>query len=232
MRIRKRNGRQPPLLLIGALASGLLLTACTADEPEVEIPAMPFDAVAMPVDSAPAVSPGQHLTTGGIALLPQTDHNGAPLDSIETTVIGVIEGDPSFWETFDNGSEFANDTPFFTVIQYRWVTGTVSDRATPLLRPILDDGSEGGIVQLESLGALTADSVCPFEIERFDEDTTRGPNEFITCVLYTAPIGSTLVGLAWHNTQPSLVFAPEDDVNPFYSTPAVWDVAPLPPTAD
>jgi len=232
MRFYKRTNRRSVLVVVGTIAIGILLTACTTTEPEVEIPAMPFDTLTMPADPAPAAAPGQHLATGEIALLPQTDHNGAPLDSIETAVIGVVEGDPSFWETFDNGSEFANDTPFFTVIQYRWVTGTVSDRATPLLRPVLNDGAEGGIVQLESLGALTHDSVCPFEIERFDEDTTRGPNEFITCVLYTAPRGSTLVGLAWHNTQPSLVFAPEDDVNPFYSTPAVWDVAPLPPAVD
>lgn len=188
---------------------------------------MPFDTAVMPVDTAPAATPGQHFAAGEIALLPQTDHTGAATDAIETTVIGVVEGDPSYWDGYDNGAQFAGDTPFFAVMQYRWVTGSASADAAPLLRPVLDDGTEGGIVQREYLGSLTANTACPFEIGRFDLDEDRGPEEYIACVLYTAPVGSTVAGLGWHNVGALVSSEPDPALNPFFATPVVWDVTPV-----
>lgn len=232
MKIRELTGRWTVLSFVGALAVGALLTGCSVEaEVEAEVddqqPAMPFDTVAMPADRAPTAVPGQHLGTGEIALLPLANYKGVPEDAIETTVLGVVEGDPSYWDGFDNGAEYAGDTPYFAVMQYRWVTGDVSAYTTPLLRPLLDDGTEGGIVQREYLGSMTADTACPFEVGRFDLDEDRGPDEYIACVLYTAPIGSAVVGLGWHNVADLALSEPDPAVNPFYPAPVVWDVTPV-----
>lgn len=223
MKIRAWTGFTRPL--IGAIALGVLLTGCSGQDDE--LPAMPFDTVVMPVETAPAATPGQHLGTGEIALLPQTDPTGAATDAIETTVIGVVEGDASYWDGYDNGAEFDGDIPFFAVMQYRWTTGSVSAASAPLLRPLLDDGTEGGIVQREYLGSMTANTACPFEIGRFDLDEDRGPDEYIACVVYTAPAGSTVAGLGWHNVGALATFAPDPALNPFFTTPVVWDVTPV-----
>lgn len=226
MRVRELTRLSSALQLVGALALGALLMGCSAEADDDELPAMPFDTVTMPVNTAPAATPGQHLVTGGIALLPQTDYEGAPLDAIETTVIGVVQGDPSYWDVFDNGAQFEGDTPFFAVMQYRWVTGEAFDSRKPLLRPLLNDGTEGEIVETEYVG-LTTDSACPFEVESFDVEEDRGPEELIGCVLYAAPIGSTLVGLGWHNEIGVIFSEPDPALNPFFATPVVWDVTPV-----
>jgi hypothetical protein len=227
MRTHEAASRWMLLPLLGTLAVGALLAGCSSQPDDDALPPMPFDTVEMPADPAPAATPGQRLTAGDIALLPQTDPRGTPTDPIETTVIGVAEGDPSYWDRFENGAEFDGETPFFAVMQYRWVTGTVSAYTTPLLRPVLDDGTEGGIVQREYFGSLTADTACPFEVGRFDMDESRGPDEYIACVVYTAPTGSTVVGLGWHNVGDLVMSEPDPAVNPFFATPVVWDVTPV-----
>jgi hypothetical protein len=209
-------------LTVGALAG------CSGTDPDA-LPAMPFDTVAMPAETAATATPGQQLATGEIIALPQTDYDGTPDDTIETTVIGVAQGDASYWDSFDNGEEFAGETPFFAVIQYRWVTGDVSAAGTPLLRPLLEDGSEGSIVKREYFGSMTANSACPFEIGRFDLEDDRGPNEYIACVVYTAPEGSTVASLAWHNVGELAFSEPDPEVNPFYLDPVSWTVTPIQP---
>ena len=82
-------------------------------------------------------------------------------------------GAASYWDSFDNGAEFAGDTPFFAVMQYRWVTGSPSASTTPLLLPVLDDGTEGGFVQSEVLGTLRSNSACPFEIGEIGRASCR-----------------------------------------------------------
>jgi len=226
MRIRTLASRKVFLPLVSALAIGALLAGCSG---ETEPPAMPFQTVAMPAETAPTATPGQHLATGEIALLAQTDFKGVAGDPIETTVIGVAQGTAGYWDTFENGAEFKNETPFFAVVQYRWVTGDVSAYSTPTLRPLLEDGSEGGSVEREYFGSMTANTACPFDIGRFDLEKDRGPNEYIACVLYTAPIGSTVVGLAWYNVSDMIFSEPDPEVNPFYADPVVWDVTPIQP---
>ena len=225
MKIRELARRSSAPQLVGALAIGALLMGCSGTADDDELPPMPFDSVAMPVDTALAAAPGQHLGMGEIALLPQTNSEGVPEDGIETTVIGVAEGDPSYWDGFDNGAQFEGDTPFFAVVQYRWVTGEAFDSRTPLLRPLLSDGTEGDIVQRDYAG-MTTDSHCPFELEEFDVEDDRGPEELIACVLYAAPIGSTVVGLGWHNEGGVAFSVPDPALNPFFATPVVWDVTP------
>lgn len=46
-------------------------------------------------------------------------------------------------------------------------------------------------------------------------------------MLYAAPIGSTVVGLGWHNEGGVAFSVPDPALNPFFATPVVWDVAPL-----
>jgi hypothetical protein len=220
------------LTVVGAVAIVALLTGCSGTDGD-ELPAMPFDTVEMPAETAPTATPGQQLEPGDIVALPQTDYTGEPDDVIETTVIGVAQGDASYWERFDNGEEFGDETPFFAVMQYRWVTGDVSAYTTPLLRPLLDDGSEGDVVQQEVMGSLKSDAPCPFEIGRFDLEEDRGPNEYIACVLYSAPAGSTLAGLQWHNVGPlPMLSEPDPIANPFYPAPVTWAVTPLVPEVE
>lgn len=227
MRIRELTGRRSALQLVGALTIGALLMGCSGKADDDELPPMPFDSVAMPVSTAPAATAGQHLGMGEIALLTQTSYEGVPRDAIETTVIGVVQGDPSYWDGFDNGAQFEGETPFFAVMQYRWVTGEAMDSRQPLLRPVLNDGSEGDIVQTEYVGLVTSGSACPFEFEEFDFEEARGPEEHISCVVYAAPIGSTVVGLGWHNESGLSFSEPDPTVNPFFTTPVVWDVTPV-----
>ena len=219
------------LTVAGAVAVAALLAGCSTGDDD-ELPPMPFDTVEMPAMTAPTATPGQQLATGEIVALPQTDYTGEPDDVIETTVIGVAQGDAAYWEQFDNGEQFADETPFFAVMQYRWVTGDVSASGAPLLRPLLDDGTEGDIVEQEFAGSLTSDAPCPFEIGRFDMEEDREPNEYIACVLYTAPEGSTLAGLQWHNLGPLAFSEPDPAVNPFYTAPVVWEVTPLVPNVE
>lgn len=224
-RSHRRDGRRV-VAAAGALAIGGTLMGCSASADD-EPPRMPFETVAMPVDTAPEAAPGQRLQAGEIALLPQTDPTGEPDDAIETTVIGVVEGDATYWDEFDNGTEFANETPFFAVMQYRWVTGEVYAAATPTLTPLLDDGTEGGMLQREYLGSLTADTACPFEVGSLDMDEGRGPEEYIACVVYTAPTDSTIVGLGWKNDSSTVFSASDPELNPFFADPVVWDVDPI-----
>lgn len=222
MNIIGETRRWAAVALCGVLAVGALLTGCSSEPGE--LPPMPFDTVRMPDQTAPTASPGQHLDPGEIALLPQTDPERVAGVALETTVIGVAEGEPSYWDSFENGAEFEGDTPFFAVMQYRFVTGPVMASATPSLTPLLDDGTEGGTVQREYFGASTADTACPFEIGRFDLEEDRGPNEYIACVLYTAPVGSTVVGLGWYNAGGVIFTEPDPALNPYFPAPVVWDI--------
>lgn len=233
MSIHSRAGQRVAAGTVGVLAASLLLAGCSTSGPDKDaLPAMPFRSITMPYKRAPEAKPGQHLATGDVALLPQTDYKGTPDDHIETAVIGVAEGDSSYWDRFENGDEFGSDVPFFAVIQYRWVTGDVTAYTTPLLRPILDDGSEGDIVQREYVGSLTANTACPFDVPRFDLTNHRTANEYIACVVYTAPAGSTLAGLGWYNVGDMVISEPDPEINPFYADPLVWDVTPEPLAAD
>ena len=228
MRIHELARRRFAPQLVGALGIGALLMGCSGKADDGP-PPMPFDAVAMPADTALAAAPGQHLATGDIALLPQTDAEGVPGDAIETTVLGVAQGEPSYWDGFDNGAQFEGDLPFFAVMQYRWVTGEAFDSQKPLLRPVLNDGTEGEIVQTEYVG-LTTDSACPFEVGGIDFEQSRADEEHIACVLYAAPAGSTVVGLGWHNEGGVFFSAPDPALNPFFATPVIWDVTPILPS--
>ena len=227
MRILRMPRRRATLPAVAALTISVALTGCSSGPDEDLVPVSPFETVAMPVDTAPTAVPGQHLAMGQIVALPQLDPTSTPDDIIETTVVGVAQGDVAFWETFDNASEFAGETPYFAVIQYRWVTGDVSAYTTPLLRPVLEDGTEGGIIQKEVLGALVSNTACPFDVGRFDLEDDRGPEEYIACVLYSAPTGTNLVGLNWRNLSPLAMSEPDPAVNPFYTSPVVWDVTPV-----
>jgi len=236
MRVRKVSGRFTTVSVVAAVAVGALLTGCSTGGSPSGSPAttdgdaatsMPFETVTMPSETAPTATPGQRLATGEIALLPKTNPMGDPEDPIETTVIGVAEGDPSYWDDFDNGAEFAGTTPFFAVMQHRWVTGSPSAYTTPLLLPVLDNGAQGGMVQLQYAGSLTSNSACPFEIGRFSGDPERGDGEYIECVVYTAPAGSSVVGLTWQNASPLILSEPDPAENPFYATPVVWNVTPV-----
>ena len=183
MRILRMPRRRATLPAVAALTISVALTGCSSGPDEDLVPVSPFETAAMPVDTAPTAVPGQHLAMGQIVALPQLDPTSTPDDIIETTVVGVAQGDVAFWETFDNASEFAGETPYFAVIQYRWVTGDVSAYTTPLLRPVLEDGTEGGIIQKEVLGALVSNTACPFDVGRFDLEDDRGPEEYIACAV-------------------------------------------------
>jgi hypothetical protein len=39
------------------------------------------------------------------------------------------------------------------------------------------------------------------------------------------------VGLGWHNVQNLAMSEPDPALNPFYTAPVVWDVAPIAPVA-
>lgn len=222
MTVHARSTRPHRRTAVAAAATAAalvaLLTGCGPSGPQP----LPVDLVTFPAETAAVATPGQELAEGDVVTLPDAT-NGGKVRSIEATVVGSAAGDEAFWDTYDNGSGFAGEVPYFVVVQYRWVTGEASNQNAPLLRPVLDDGSEGSIVQLDAL-IMNTDDACPFEVPTADD-----PRELVECVVMTAPEGRTLTGVSWDSTTEYTIYAPDPAEAPFFAAPVTWSTTPLQP---
>jgi hypothetical protein len=226
-RSRRRRRAAPAARGAAALAaSALLLAGCSAgpDGP----PPVPFEAVAMPAE-APTATPGQRLALGDPIALPSADATGTVSDVVATALLGVVEGQPTYWSGYEDGERFADRTPYFAFVQTRWLQGERGPQDEPVLRPFLADGTEVDIIQRE-VGGISMGGECPYEVPDLRLEEGHDVAEDLACVVYAVPAGQELTELRWHDVPRIVVQTPDPATHPFLAAPVVWEVDPLPAT--
>ncbi|MBP2458626.1 hypothetical protein [Clavibacter michiganensis] len=224
-RPRRRSRGRAALATGSALAASLLLTGCSVgpDGP----PAPPFEAVTIDPAAAPTVTPDQRVALGEVVALPSVDETGATDDVVATTLLGVAEGQPTYWSGFEDGSQFADRTPYFAFVQTRWLEGQAGPQNGPVLRPFLADGTEADIIQRQ-LGGISDDAECPYEVPDLGLEDGHHIEERMQCVVYAVPVGQELAELRWHDVPRTILQAPDPATHPFLEAPVVWEVDALP----
>ena len=207
-----------------ALAASLLLAGCSFGPSGP--PAPPFEAVTLSAD-APAAAPGQRVAVGDPVALSSVDTTGQVADVVSTTVLGVAEGQPTYWSGYEDGERFADRTPYFAFVQTRWLQGDRGPQNGPVLRPFLADGSEADIIQRQ-LGGISASAECPYEVPDLRLEDGHDVEEEMECVVYAVPVGQELAELRWHDVPRTVIQAPDPATHPFLEAPVVWEVDPLP----
>ncbi|UQB15418.1 hypothetical protein [Clavibacter nebraskensis] len=229
VRPRRRSRGRAALAATGsALAASLLLAGCSVgpDGP----PAPPFDAVTIDPAAAPPASPGQRVALGEVVALPSVDETGATDDVVATTLLGVAEGQPSYWSGYEDGARFADRTPYFAFVQTRWLQGQAGPQNGPVLRPFLADGTEVDIIQRQ-LGGISDDAECPYEVPDLRLEEGHDVDEWMQCVVYAVPTGQELAELRWHDVPRTIIQAPDPATHPYLEAPVVWEVDALPAAA-
>ncbi|WP_317232597.1 hypothetical protein [Clavibacter capsici] len=225
-RPRRRSRRRAALVATGsALAASLLLAGCSfgPDGP----PAAPFDAVTIDPAQAPTATPGQRVAAGEVVALPSADQAGGTEGVIATTLLGVAEGQPTYWSGYEDGTRFADRTPYFAFVQTRWLEGQRGPQNGPVLRPFLADGTEVDIIQRQ-LGGISDDAECPYEVPDLRLEDGHDVEERMECVVYAVPVGQELAELRWHDVPRTILEAPDPATHPFLESPVVWEVDALP----
>ncbi|OUE22376.1 hypothetical protein BFL36_09795 [Clavibacter michiganensis] len=223
---RRRTPCRPAALAAtgSALAASLLLPGCSFGP--AGPPAPPFEAVALPAD-APTATPGQRVGLGDPVALPSVDTTGATSDVVATTLLGVAEGQPTYWSGYEDGERFADRIPYFAFVQTRWLEGDRGPQNGPVLRPFLADGSEADIIQRQ-LGGISTSAECPYEVPDLGLEDGHNIDEAMECVVYAVPAGQELAELRWHDVPRTVIQAPDPATHPFLEAPVVWEVDPLP----
>lgn len=224
-RPRRRSRGSAALAATGsALAASLLLAGCSFGPSGP--PAPPFDAITLPADVATA-DPGQRVAVGDPVALPSVDTTGVVSDLVATTLLGVAEGQPTYWSGYEDGERFADRIPYFAFVQTRWLEGEAGPQNGPVLRPFLADGSEADIIQRQ-LGGISASAECPYEVPDLGLEDGHEIDERMECVVYAVPAGQELAELRWHDVPRTVIQAPDPATHPFLDAPVVWEVDPLP----
>ncbi|WP_259338632.1 hypothetical protein, partial [Clavibacter phaseoli] len=155
------------------------------------------------------------------------DETGATDDVVATTLLGVAEGQPTYWSGYEDGSQFADRTPYFAFVQTRWLEGQAGPQNGPVLRPFLADGTEADIIQRQ-LGGISDDAECPYEVPDLRLEDGHDVEERMQCVVYAVPVGQELAELRWHDVPRTIIQAPDPATHPFLEAPVVWEVDALP----
>jgi hypothetical protein len=226
---RRSRAIVAPAVTGSALAASLLLAGCSfgPDGP----PPPPFDVVTIAAE-APAATPGQRVAAGEVVALPSVDDAGATDDVVAASLLGVAEGQPTYWSGFEDGDRFADRTPYFAFVQTRWLEGERGPQNGPVLRPFLADGTEVDIIQRQ-LGGISSDAECPYEVPDLRLEDGHDVEERLQCVVYAVPVGQELAELRWHDVPRTIVQTPDPATHPFLEAPVVWEVDALPaPTVE
>ena len=218
--------RAPRALVVpgAALAAALLLVGCV--EGPSGPPPPPFDAVASTARASEAV-PGQRVPAGEVVALPSVAADGSAGDVVATALLGVAEGQPTYWSGYEDGDRFAGSIPYFAFVQTRWLQGEGGPQSGPVLRPFLADGTEVDIIQ-RRLGGITSGGECPYEVPDLALEEGRAADERIECVVYAVPDGQELAELRWHDVPRTVITPPDPATHPFLAAPVVWEVDALP----
>ncbi|OUE27921.1 hypothetical protein [Clavibacter michiganensis] len=223
-RRRRSRGRAALAATGSALAASLLLAGCSfgPDGP----PAPPFDAVAIDGE-VPAAAPGQRVAAGEVVALPSADAEGTAGPVVATSVLGVAEGQPTYWSGYEDGARFADRIPFFAFVQTRFLEGERGPQNGPVLRPFLADGTEVDIIQRQ-LGGISAAAECPYEVPDLRLEDGHDIEERLECVVYAVPVGQELAELRWHDVPRAILETPDPATHPYLEAPVVWEVDALP----
>lgn len=224
-RPRPRSRGRAALAVTGsALAASLLLAGCSfgPDGP----PAPPFDAVAIDGE-VPAAAPGQRVAAGEVVALPSAGADGTAGPVVATSVLGVAEGQPTYWSGYEDGARFADRIPFFAFVQTRFIEGERGPQNGPVLRPFLADGTEVDIIQRQ-LGGISAAAECPYDVPDLRLEDGHDVEESMECVVYAVPAGQELAELRWHDVPRTILETPDPATHPYLEAPVVWEVDALP----
>ncbi|RIJ58876.1 hypothetical protein DZG02_12920, partial [Clavibacter lycopersici] len=185
-----------------------------------------FDAVAIDGE-VPAAAPGQRVAAGEVVALPSAGADGTAGPVVATSVLGVAEGQPTYWSGYEDGARFADRIPFFAFVQTRFIEGERGPQNGPVLRPFLADGTEVDIIQRQ-LGGISAAAECPYDVPDLRLEDGHDVEESMECVVYAVPAGQELAELRWHDVPRTILETPDPATHPYLEAPVVWEVDALP----
>lgn len=211
---------RPLSTLVLAAASAVALTGCFAPgqvRPGEDVAPVPegvetvVDAIEFP--EPVASEPGQTLAFGDPAWFPGTDaETGDYL--VGAAVLDIQEGDPSFFEIFDNAEEFEGYTPYYVFVQRKWVSA--DQRFDIDLWPILADGTDASVIQTTTFGLGTNTACGDFAVPEFDDPEL----EEITCFVAATETDQAVTGVRYDTTGQFTFVAPTN--NPYFDSPTFW----------
>jgi hypothetical protein len=199
-----RTHRLSALALFGVVA---LLAACAPQNPAIS----EVDPVEFP--EPVAVEPGSVLALGDAAWVEQASAGKSYL--LGVAVLDIVEGEPWIWKNFQNADELYGLTPYFVIVQRRWISA--DEKYDISLYPVLSDGTDGYLMETDAFGAInpaTCDDLSlglphlTDAMERFD------------CLLTAAPQGLSVTGMVYDGT-----FAREAgnlDPTAYLDAPVIW----------
>ncbi|RIJ46147.1 hypothetical protein DZG00_14240, partial [Clavibacter lycopersici] len=172
-------------------------------------------------------APGQRVAAGEVVALPSAGADGTAGPVVATSVLGVAEGQPTYWSGYEDGARFADRIPFFAFVQTRFIEGERGPQNGPVLRPFLADGTEVDIIQRQ-LGGISAAAECPYDVPDLRLEDGHDVEESMECVVYAVPAGQELAELRWHDVPRTILETPDPATHPYLEAPVVWEVDALP----
>ncbi|WP_430592981.1 hypothetical protein [Humidisolicoccus flavus] len=185
-------------------ASALVLTGCSAGEPDV---------AAVDLGAAGEITePGTTLAFEAPAWV---DADGA---TVGVTVLDIIEKDESFWNEAD-AETFAGQTPYLIVTQFQYPEGTNEDERPQIaLYPIYEDGTDAQYVVTEGIASISEEvsNACELNLAGYDADTASE----VTCFIGSADAGKPITGVIYPNHGYNEQFI--DPENLYFDSPVTW----------
>lgn len=168
--------------LAAALTLALAVSACSSQ---------PSYRYSESIDvSAEPTAPGTELEVGEGA------HVFAdPERPMAVTVREVLYGDESYYDQFENGDEFAGNTPVFVLVEQH-VLYEIDDPSlvVPLadLFMVMDNGDEPDSVRVDDFRG----PACPVDLPGYRSEIGKD----LSCTVYLLPEGRSLSTLGWYGT--------------------------------
>lgn len=201
-----------------AAASAVALTGCFGGggvRPGEDVQTAP-EGVETVVDAATfsepvATEPGTPLAFGDPAWIPGNDE--ATGDTfIGVAVLDIVEGDPSFFEIFDNADEFEGYTPYYVFVQRKYVSEEQNFDAT--IWPMLADGTDASVIQTTNYGLGTNTACGDFAVPEVDD------LEEIECFVAASNDGQPVTSARYDSAGQFTFVAPTS--NPYWNAPLIW----------
>ena len=211
---------RPLSVLILATASAVALTGCFGGggvRPGEEVAPVPegvetvVDAVEFPEPAASEA--GQTLAFGDPVWIPFTSDEGVESFS-GVAVLDIQEGDPSFFEIFDNAEEFEGFTPYYVFVQRAWTDP--EERGDLTLWPVFADGTDASVIETTTFGMGTLTACGDFAVPEFDDEQL----ERIECFVAASDNGQPVTGVRYDSTGKFTFVAPSG--NAYFDAPLFW----------
>jgi hypothetical protein len=210
---------RPLSALVLAAASALVLTGCFAPgevRPGEDVAPVPegsetvVDAIEFP--EPVATEAGQTLAFGEPAWVP-IDMDGTATFS-GAAVLDIQEGDPSFFEIFDNAEDFDGFTPYFVFVQRAWTDE--DNRGELTLWPVYADQTDASVIETTTYGLGTLTACGDYAVPEFDNPDL----EQVDCFVAASDTGQPVTGVRYDSTGKFTFVAPSN--NPYFDAPLFW----------